>query len=71
MMDKAIEIVKGLLKKVDGELDDIRQRYGETTPYSIYDVAYRQTLESLHSRAITRRIAFEDVLRELEKGGKE
>ena len=70
-MKKAIEIVKGMIAKVNSELDEVQNNYKRTRPDSIYDVGYRRVLEQRHDRLVTKTIVLEDVVRELEraKGG--
>ena len=66
-MNKAIEIVKGMISKINAELDDVQGNYKRTNPNSIYDVGYRKVLEQMHDRLITKTIALEEVVRELER----
>ena len=66
-MKKAIEIVKGMISKLNAEMDEVQVNYKRTNPNSIYDVGYRRGLEQMHDRLITKTIALEDVVRELEK----
>ena len=66
-MKKAIEIVKGMITRVNTELYDVQERYRRTRPDSIYDASYRKVLEQMHDRLIAKSIVLEDVVRELEK----
>lgn len=66
-MKKAIEIVKGMISKLNAEMDEVQSNYKKTNPNSIYDVSYRRCLEQMHDRLITKTIALEDVVKELEK----
>lgn len=66
-MKKAIEIVKGMIAKVNAELYDVQNRYKRTRPDSIYDASYRKVLEQTHDRLIAKSIVLEDVIREMEK----
>ena len=66
-MKKAIEIVKGMIAKVNAELYDVQNSYKRTRPDSIYDASYRKVLEQMHDRLIAKSIALEDVIREMEK----
>ena len=66
-MNKAIEIVKGMIAKVNAEMDDVQSNYKRTRPDSIYDANYRKVLEQMHDRLIAKTIVLEDVVKELER----
>lgn len=66
-MNNAIEIVKGMIAKIDAELDAVQNNYKSTRPDSIYDASYRKMLEQMHDRLIVKTIALKDVVGELEK----
>lgn len=66
-MEKAIEIVKAMVAEIYKDLDGVQSSYGKTRPDSIYDVEYRRLLEQMHDRLITKSVALNDVLRELNK----
>ena len=59
--------MKGMIAKIDAELDAVQNNYKSTRPDSIYDASYRKMLEQMHDRLIVKTIALKDVVGELEK----
>ena len=67
-MDKAIEIVKGMMAELDGELNETARKYSKLDARNIYEADYMKLLVDIKNRLIGKRIVLQDVLTKLEEG---
>lgn len=65
-MDRAIELINGMMKECDAELDKLSNQFSKTNPHNIYDASYRETLVRLKDIQISRYNVLRDVKKVLE-----
>ena len=66
-MTKAIEIVEGMMKEIDKELDRLSASYAKTSPTNIYDASYRKTLVELKDIQVRKYNTLREVKHALEE----
>lgn len=65
-MERALEIINEMIRKVDKEIDENRKRFEKTNPNNIYDQDYRKMLLDIHARNMNKYMTLCDVKRAFE-----